>query len=96
VLREAGAIAPVALPPLTPHAQISEAYSHYLREDRGLARRSIVHHFVFIRLFLREGYPGRAGRKRLRKFPPKLATDAYSMRTVGGKCCMGHTSSPWS
>jgi hypothetical protein len=31
VLREAGAIAPAALPP---------------REDRALARRSIVHHFA--------------------------------------------------
>jgi hypothetical protein len=60
VLREAGAIAPAALPPLTPHEQIFEAFSHYLQEERGLAARSIVHHFPFIRLFLRGVCPGGA------------------------------------
>jgi hypothetical protein len=67
-----------------------------VREDRGLARRSIVHHLLFIRLFLHEVRPGGAGRRRLWKFLQKLATDAYSMRTIRGKCCMGHTPSPWS
>jgi site-specific recombinase XerD len=60
VLREAGTIAPAALPPLAPHEKIFEAFSHYLREDRGLATRSIVHHLPFIRLFLREVCPGGA------------------------------------
>jgi hypothetical protein len=36
-----------------------------VREDRGLARRSIVHHLLFIRLFLHEVRPGGAGRRRL-------------------------------
>jgi hypothetical protein len=67
-----------------------------VREDRGPARRSTVHHLLFIRLFLHEVCPGGAGRRRLRKLPQKLATDAYSMRTIRGKCCMGHMSSPWS
>ena len=46
------------LPPLTPHEQIFEAFSHYLREERGLATKSIVRHLPFIRLFLREVCPG--------------------------------------
>jgi len=58
VLREAGAIAPAMLRPLTPHEQIFDAFSHYLREERGLATKSIVHHLPFIRLFLREVCPG--------------------------------------
>ena len=58
VLRETGTIAPAMLPPLTPHEQIFEAFSHYLREERGLATKSIVRHLPFIRLFLREVCPG--------------------------------------
>ena len=60
VLRETGTIAPAALPPLTPHEQIFEAFSHYLREERGLATKSIVRHLPFIRRFLREVCPGGA------------------------------------
>src|SRR5260370_9343370 len=58
VLRETGTIAPAMLPPLTPHEQIFKAFSHYLREERGLATKSIVRHLPFIRLFLREVCPG--------------------------------------
>ncbi len=61
VLREAGTIAPAALPPLTPHEQIFEAFSRYLREERGLAPKSIVRHLPIIRLFLHEVCPGGAG-----------------------------------
>ena len=44
VLREAGAIAPAALAPLTSHEQIFEAFSDYLGKDRGLATTSTVRH----------------------------------------------------
>src|SRR5260221_14481141 len=60
VLREVGTIAPATLPPLTPHEQIFEAFSHYLRKERGLATRSIVCHLPFIRLFLHEVCPAGA------------------------------------
>lgn len=60
VLREAGAIALAASPPLTPHDQIFDAFSHYLREERGLAQNSVVHHLPFIRLFLHEVCSGGA------------------------------------
>jgi len=61
MLREAGTIAPAALPPLTPHEQIFEAFSRYLREERGLAPKSIVRHLPVVRLFLHEVCPGGAG-----------------------------------
>jgi site-specific recombinase XerD len=60
VLREAGTIAPAMLPPRTPHEQIFEAFSHYLRKERGLATKSIVRHLPFVRLFLREVCPAGA------------------------------------
>ncbi len=60
VLREAGTIAPATLPPRTPHEQIFEAFSHYLRKERGLATKSIVRHLPFVRLFLRELCPAGA------------------------------------
>jgi len=60
-LREAGTIAPAALPPLTPHEQVFEAFSRHLRDERGLAPKSIVRHLPIVRLFLREVCPGGAG-----------------------------------
>lgn len=54
VLREAGMIAPAPLPPITPEDQIFEGFSDYLRQERGLAPRSIIRHLPFIRRFLRE------------------------------------------
>ncbi len=60
VLREAGTIAPATLPLRTPHEQIFEAFSHYLRKERGLATKSIVRHLPFVRLFLREVCPAGA------------------------------------
>jgi site-specific recombinase XerD len=61
VLREAGTIAPAALPPLTPHEQIFEAFSQYLQDERGLAPKSILRHLPVIRQFLREVCPAGAG-----------------------------------
>jgi site-specific recombinase XerD len=58
VLRETGAVARAARSPVTAHEQISEAFSHYLQEERGLATKSIVRHLPFIRLFLQEACPG--------------------------------------
>ena len=43
-----------------PHDEIFEAFSHYLRKERGLAPQSIVRHLPFIRLFLREVCPAGA------------------------------------
>ena len=60
VLRETGTIAPAMLPPFTPHEQIFEEFSDYLRKERGLAPKSIVHHLPFIRLFLHEVCPAGA------------------------------------
>ena len=42
VLREVGMIAPAPLPPITPEDQIFEGFSDYLRQERGLAPRSII------------------------------------------------------
>ena len=44
VLREDGAIAPLVLPPLTPHERIFKEFDAYLRSERGLAPKSIVRH----------------------------------------------------
>jgi hypothetical protein len=54
VLREEGAIAPAALPPLAPHDRIFEAFDAYLRTERGLAHKSIIRHLPIIRRFLQE------------------------------------------
>jgi len=54
VLREEGAIAPLVLPPLTPHERIFKEFDAYLRSERGLAPRSIVRHLPVIRRFLHE------------------------------------------
>lgn len=57
VLREAGTIAPTALPPMTPQDQIFEEFGDYLRRGRGLAPKSIIRHLPIIRRFLREVCP---------------------------------------
>ena len=59
-LREDGAIAPLALPPLTPHERIFKEFDAYLRSERGLAPRSIVRHLPVIRRFLHEVCSGGA------------------------------------
>ena len=61
VLREAGTIAPAALPPITPQDQIFEEFGDYLRRERGLAPKSIVRHLPVIRRFLHEVCPAGAG-----------------------------------
>jgi hypothetical protein len=60
VLREAGMIAPAPLPPITPEDQIFEGFSDHLRQERGLAPRSIIRHLPFVRRFLREVCPAGA------------------------------------
>jgi hypothetical protein len=49
VLREAGIIAPAALPPITSPDEIFEAFSDYLRRERGLAPKSVIRHLPVIR-----------------------------------------------
>jgi site-specific recombinase XerD len=61
VMRDAGMIAPAALPPITPQDRIFEEFGDYLRSERGLAPKSIIHHLPIIRRFLRELYPAGAG-----------------------------------
>jgi site-specific recombinase XerD len=65
VLREDGALAPVVLPPLTPHDLIFNEFGAYLRSERGLAPKSIVRHLPVIRRFLHEVCSG--GADNLRK-----------------------------
>jgi site-specific recombinase XerD len=60
VLREEGAIAPAAAPPLIPHDRIFKEFEDYLRTERGLAPRSIVRHLPTIRRFLGEVCPAGA------------------------------------
>jgi hypothetical protein len=43
VLRDAGMIPPAALPPVTPEDRIFEEFGDYLRRERGLAPKSIIH-----------------------------------------------------
>src|SRR5215470_20260772 len=57
VLRDEGAIAPAALPPLTPHDRIFKEFEDYLRTERGLSPRSIIRHLPIIRRFLPEVCP---------------------------------------
>lgn len=61
VLREAGTIAPAALPPMTPQDQIFKEFDDYLRRERGLAPKSIIRHLPVIRRFLHEVCPAGAG-----------------------------------
>jgi site-specific recombinase XerD len=60
VLREAGTIAPTALPPMPPQDQIFEGFRYYLRRERGLVPKSIIRHLPIIRRFLREVCPAGA------------------------------------
>jgi len=60
VLRNAGTIAPAAVPPNGPHDQIFAQFASYLRRERGLAPKSIVRHLPTIRRFLHEVCPGGA------------------------------------
>jgi hypothetical protein len=61
VLRDTGSIAPAALLTVTPPEQIFEEFGDYLRRERGLAPKSIVHHQPFIRRFLCEVCPAGVG-----------------------------------
>jgi site-specific recombinase XerD len=60
VLRDAGMIAPAAVPPVTPQDRIFEAFSDYLRSELGLVPKSIIRHLPVIRRFLREVCPAGA------------------------------------
>jgi hypothetical protein len=81
VLREEGAIAPVVLPPLTPHDRIFKEFDVYLRTERGLARRSIARHLPIIRQFLREVCPageadlGKIGQETVIRYIERHAQD---------------------
>jgi len=61
VLREEGAIAPAALPLLTPHDRTFKEFNAYLAAERGLAPKSIIRHLPVIRRFLREVCPAGDG-----------------------------------
>lgn len=60
VLRDAGAIAPAALPSITAQDRIFEEFGDYLRRERGLAPKSVIHHLPHVRQFLREVCPAGA------------------------------------
>ena len=81
VLREEGAIAPVVLPPLTPHDRIFKEFDVYLQTERGLARRSIARHLPIIRQFLREVCPageadlGKIGQETVIRYIERHAQD---------------------
>jgi site-specific recombinase XerD len=60
VLREANMIAPAPLRPITPEDQVFEGFSDCLRQERGLAPRSIISHLPAVRRFLREACPAGA------------------------------------
>lgn len=68
-LRTAGTIAPAAVPVNTPQDQIFAAFGTYLRSERGLAAKTIVHHLPAIRRFLCEVCP--AGASDLDKLTPE-------------------------
>lgn len=57
VLRQANLIPLAPLPPTTPEEQIFEKFADYLRQERGLAPKSIIRHLPVIRRFLREVCP---------------------------------------
>ena len=57
MLRDEGAIAPAALPPLTPLDRIFKDFEDYLRAERALAPSSIGSYLPTIRRFLHEICP---------------------------------------
>ena len=82
-LREVGMIAPAPLPPITPEDQIFEGFSDYLRQERGLAPRSIISHLPVVRRFLREGVP--CGRRRSHQHQPRAGHPLHRAPRPGWK-----------
>lgn len=80
-LRQASVIAPGPVAAVTVHEQIFEAFSIYLRRDRGLVANSALRHLPVIRLFLREVCPdgpgdlSRIGRSDVVRFIERHAAD---------------------
>jgi site-specific recombinase XerD len=60
VLRDTNVIPPAPLPPIPPEDQIFGKFADYLRDERGLAPKSILRHLPVIRRFLREVCPAGA------------------------------------
>jgi site-specific recombinase XerD len=60
VLRDARAIAPAAVPPITAQEQIFGEFGDYLQKERGLVPTSIIRHKPHIHRFLREICPSGA------------------------------------
>jgi len=60
-LRQAGAVAPAAATAVTAHGAIFDAFSDYLRRERGLVATSTLRHLPVVRLFLREVCPDGTG-----------------------------------
>jgi hypothetical protein len=81
VQRDAGTIAPAAVPPTTPQDQVFETFGDYLRRKRGLAPKSIISHLPVIRPFLREMCP--AGASDLGKRSARRMSPATSSATPG-------------
>jgi site-specific recombinase XerD len=81
VLRDAGTIAPAALPPITAQGQIFEEFGNYLRSERGLAPKSIIRHLPLIRRFLCEVCPagasdlGKIGQEDVTRYIERHARD---------------------
>lgn len=80
-LRQAGAVAPAAATAVTAHGAIFDAFSDYLRRERGLVATSTLRHLPVVRLFLREVCPdgtddlGRIGPSDVVRFIERHAGD---------------------
>lgn len=61
VLRDAGTIAPAALPPITPQDRLLAEFIDNLRCERGLASNTAIRHVPTIRRFLAEACPTGVG-----------------------------------
>ena len=91
VLREACIIAPAPLPPITPEDQIFEEFSDYLRQERGLAPRSIISHLPVVRRFLCDLCPagakdlGNISRENVTRYIERHARDGSA--TSGKRMC---------